>query len=50
MFEAYAQTSEGRGKVRNLSLIDSADVEIIKLSFYGMFIDISIKQVTFFRL
>jgi poly(A) polymerase Pap1 len=48
MFEAYAMTSEGKGKVRNLALIDSADVEIIKLTFHGMFIDISIKQVILF--
>lgn len=45
MMESYSQTVEGRGKVKNLVLIDSADVEIIKLNFCSMFVDISIKQV-----
>ena len=46
MMEAYGKTQEGRAKVKNLVLIDSADVEILKLSFYNMHIDISIKQVS----
>ena len=43
----YNISVEGKGTVKNLLLIDKADVEIIKLNFQGMFIDISIKQVSF---
>jgi len=38
-------TAEGRSDIKNLLLIDQADVEIIKLNFRGMFIDISVRQV-----
>ncbi len=41
----YSETPAGRGQIKNLILIDQADVEIIKLSFLGIFVDISIKQV-----
>lgn len=41
----YKDSQEGRDEIKNLFLIDQADVEIIKLNFKGMFIDISIKQV-----
>jgi poly(A) polymerase Pap1 len=39
----YKDSHEGRDEIKNLFLIDQADVEIIKLNFKGMFIDISIK-------
>ena len=45
MLELYGTSGEGIGQIRNLLLIDQADVEIIKLNFHGMHIDISISQV-----
>lgn len=44
-FEIFSETPQGKGLIRNLTLIDQADVEIIKLGFLGIFVDISIKQV-----
>lgn len=48
--ESYNISPEGRGLIKSLLLIDQADVEIIKLNFMGMFVDISIKQVIYVAL
>lgn len=46
----YKDSQGGRDEIKNLFLIDQADVEIIKLNFKGMFIDISFKQVMLYGL
>ena len=44
--EAFSRTSQGKGLIKNIVLIDQAEVEIIKLNFAGIFVDISIKQAS----
>lgn len=41
--ELYSETPEGREILKHIVLIDQAEIEIIKLNFKGIFIDISIK-------
>jgi poly(A) polymerase Pap1 len=43
--ENYNLQGPGKNNVKNLLLIDQADVEIIKLNFQGLFVDISIRQL-----
>jgi len=43
--ESFSRTQVGKGLIRSIVLIDQAEVEIIKLNYNGIFVDISIKQV-----